>query len=131
MAEYDRYQERYGAWAGNRRGMPPDYARCCAPVWSRDGGWSREAQCARNRGFGPDKAYCKQHDPAKVEQRRAEATRKANESWNKQRYDFHGRAFFTVLEQIAAGHNDARGLAQEDIAKFKAGERPSPGAADE
>jgi hypothetical protein len=30
-----------------------------------------------------------------------------------------------VLEAIAAGHNDARGLAQLTIDEFKAGERPT------
>lgn len=124
MADNDRYQKSYGAWAGHRQGIPPDFSRCCAPVWTRDN-WPREYQCSRNRGFGPDRAYCKQHDPAKAAEREAESTRKMNADFNKRRYDYYGRQFFAALEAIAAGHNDARGLAQSTIDEFKAGERPT------
>jgi hypothetical protein len=46
-----------------------------------------------------------------------------NTKWNKERYGYHGRTFYNALKQIADGHSDARGLAQEIIAKFHEGER--------
>lgn len=112
------YPKAYGAWAGNERGAPPDYARCCQNVWSGYHG----SQCERKRGHGPDKAYCKQHDPDAVEERK----RKKHAAWvykqNMERPQWYGRTFLAALEKNAAGHNDARGLAQEVIAEFKKGE---------
>lgn len=101
------YKEKYGAWAGRPNGAPPDYKRCCEPVWSRDT-WSREHQCTKKRGHGPDGAYCKQHDPEVAKSRLAAADARSNEAWNKRRYEIHGRTFFKALEKIADGHNDAR-----------------------
>jgi hypothetical protein len=105
------YKESYGAWAGNREGRKPNLTLCCEAVWIREGNWSRESQCTRKRGFGPDLAYCKQHDPAAVEARKKAATAKYNEQHNRERYSWHGRSFFDALQKIADGHNDARGFA--------------------
>jgi len=35
------------------------------------------------------------------------------------RYEWHGKTFFAAIKQIADGHNDARGLAQEVVDKFE------------
>lgn len=112
------YQARYGSWAGFERGHAPDYGRCCVSVHP-PGRATIPQQCRKKRGYGPGLAYCKQHDPeaAKARQDKAsEAYRAKVEKW---RYEFFGRTFYEALEQIANGHNDARGLAQEVIAKFK------------
>lgn len=60
-----RYPKSYGDWAGNPNGIPPDFKRCCEEV-RIPGRWASYAQCQRSRGHGPDKAYCKQHDPEAV-----------------------------------------------------------------
>lgn len=117
------YAEKYGAWAGFPKGHSPNFTRCCEKVFgdrtSPPGGY----QCLRPRGHGPDGAYCKQHDPAAVKARQAASTAKYNAQMNQERYGWHGRSFYNVLVQIAEGHNDARGLAQEAIDEFKKGER--------
>lgn len=119
------YKRAYGAWAGDPRGRVPDYSLCCEEVASRDR-WAHFYQCSKKRGHGPDGAYCKQHDPAAAKARREEADTRRRDKWNAARYEWHGRIFFDALLKIAEGHNDARGLAQEIIDKFKAGEmRPS------
>lgn len=115
------YPDKYGSWAGNTAGQKPDYERCCEEVGRDQGGRTSFGQCSRKRGFGPDKAYCKTHDPATVADRRKAADEAYNIKTNAQRYGWHGRKFYKVLEQIAAGHNDARGLAQETIDEFMKG----------
>lgn len=121
MAGNDLYPTTYGDWAGNPKGTKPDFTRCCAEVQSHDG-W-RWSQCARKRGHGPDGAYCKQHDPAAVEARTQARRAAYAKELNARRYERYGRIFFTALEAIANGHNDARRLAQEVVAEFKKGER--------
>lgn len=120
MTESALYKEKYGN--GTFNSHKPNYALCCEEVTSYETNWPRHHQCSRKRGFGPDKAYCKQHDPEVVKAREAANNKRANESWNKRRYEFSGKRFFDTLQLIADGHNDARGLAQEVVAKFKEGE---------
>ena len=117
------YPEAYGTWAGNPKGIAPDFKRCCAVVYERESRWPRPYQCQKARGHGPDGAYCKQHDPAAKEARRAASNARYREKYNRERYQWYGREFFDVLKKIADGHNDARGLAQETIDKFNAGAR--------
>jgi hypothetical protein len=64
----------YGKWAGNPKGIPEDPTRCVESV-SDFTGWL-SYQCARKRGYGPNKEYCKQH--AKRLERREEINRKYN-----------------------------------------------------
>lgn len=116
------YKPRYGDWAGNPQGHRPDYDACCFEVFPNERG-AIPHQCRKKRGFGPGLAYCKQHDPGAVQARRDAADEKYRVESNKRRYQWYGRAFYDALEQIANGHNDARGLAQQIIAEFKAGER--------
>jgi len=113
------YLKGYGIWAADPIGASPDYRRCCATVVR-----SRELprQCSKLRGWGPDKAYCKHHDPARVKEKSDAAERRYNEAWRQRRYEVHGRGFFAVLEKIAAGYNDARGLAQKAVDEFRKGE---------
>ena len=121
MSEHSmHYPKSYGSWAGDPEGRAPDYRRCCASV-SNGERFARYYQCERSRGYGPDEAFCKQHDPVAREARRA-----ANEAryWAKsdaKRPQWHGHEFLAALRLIAAGHNDARGLAKEIVDKFDAG----------
>ena len=116
------YKEKYGAWAGNPVGRPADMTLCCEEVTPAErGGYVHRHQCTRPRGYGPDQAYCKQHDPDKVAERIKERQRAWVEKSNKERYQWYGRTFFDAIQQIADGHNDARGLAQKVIAKFHDG----------
>ena len=113
------YEKAYAAWAGNPKGFAPDYNRCCVAVW-RDK-LSKGSQCNRPRGYGPDEAYCKQHDPAAKEARNKKSEAVWNERYNKERYSIHGRNFFDALKKIADGHNDPRALAKEVIKEFMKG----------
>lgn len=112
------YKKSYGAWAGNERGASPDYKRCCEQVREAGLSWPRYSQCSRPRGHGPDEAYCKQHDPAAVKAREDASSAKAELKWQARRYELHGRHFYDVLAEIAAGHNDARQLARDTIDTF-------------
>ncbi len=113
------YKEKYGAWAGDPEGQKPDFEHCCVEVYRWPGG---TGQCSKKRGYGPEGAYCKQHDPEAVKARSAAIRARSTQKWNEQRYDWHGRTFFQALSQIAEGHNDPRTLAQETIDEFKKGE---------
>lgn len=117
------YPEAYGQWAGNPNGQAPDYSRCCHEVGRAMGRWTSFGQCSNKRGFGPDQAYCKIHDPEAIRKRQEKSDLAYKTKYNKERYRFHGYVFFDALRKIADGHNDARGLAQEVIAEFKRGER--------
>lgn len=114
----DLYPKSYGAWAGNPRGRAPDFTRCCENVWSRDR-MSHGHQCKKPRGQGPDGAYCKQHDPAKIEARRAKSDQAYNDKINKLQVQWHGPQFLKALREIEAGHNDPRALAREVIASYE------------
>lgn len=113
-----RYPEAYGTWAGNPAGTPPDYSRCCETVSNRER-FIRFYQCKKSRGFGPDKAYCKQHDPAAREKKREEADAKFAKKTRGWRLEGFAPRFLDVLNQIAAGHNDPRAIAKEVIAEFE------------
>lgn len=117
------YKTKYGGWGGNPEGHKPDFARCCEEVGRNIGRWTSFGQCTRKRGYGPDKAYCKQHDPEAVRARRKALDAKYNEQHNKDRYRRYGPTFYNALKKIADGHNDARGLAKETLDEFHRGER--------
>lgn len=105
---------RYGRWAGMPNGIREDVTRCIEEV--HDGHLFH--QCGRKRGHGPDGLYCKQHDPAEVARRKAEADAKSEAGWQKRRAEMYGHHFLATLRQIAAGHNDPRGLASEVVSRF-------------
>lgn len=113
MSLKGHYQRRYGAWAGNPNGLPPDFSRCCETVQSDH----VSRQCGKRNGHGPDGAYCKTHDPDAVKRRR-EAS---NYLFHKKYYDgtIRGlRGADKILKAIAEGHNDPRALAQEWLDKM-------------
>jgi hypothetical protein len=113
------YPKSYGAWAGNPAGSQPNFALCCEEVADYSTRFPMYHQCRRKRGFGPDQAYCKQHDPAAKKAREEEQNKKYIEGRNKRMVEWNGPAFLEALRKIADGHNDARGLARETIAKFE------------
>lgn len=121
MSDKNHYKEKYGNWAGNPAGRAPDFKRCCEEVWSKER-FSISSQCRKPRGYGPEKAYCKIHDPDYVKEKSIKQRQEYIERVNKERYKWHGREFFNALEIIANGHNDPRTLATEVIKKFKDGE---------
>jgi hypothetical protein len=112
------YPKKYGTWAGYPQGNPPNYGLCCERIFGALGSPGGH-QCNRKRGHGPDGAYCKQHDPEAVKARRIAASARYNAEMNEARYGWNGRKFYAALVEIAEGHNDARGLAQEVIDQFK------------
>ena len=91
---------------------------CCETIWQ---GMARYG-CSRNGVVErKGKRYCRQHDPVAVDARR----KKRDEEWcRKQMADEAAwqrkaakmalaHASVEAIRQIAAGHNDARGLAQQ------------------
>lgn len=62
---------------GHFQKTPYDPKHCCFSVWDSTMGFGRSYQCTRKPGFGPDKLYCKQHDPAAQEAR----DKKREEKW--------------------------------------------------
>lgn len=109
------HQQRYGAWAGNPLGLNADPSRCAAVVSSKHNYVTH--QCTRKRGYGPEQAYCKIHDPD------AEAKRE-QESRNKYRKKLRQDALryandlYQALQLIEQGHNDPRLVAKEALLKF-------------
>lgn len=100
----------------HKKGYRPE--QCAEPVSTKDG-WGY-SQCSRNRGHGPEQAYCKQHDPAAVKARREANAAKyragreavANEREAARAEAQLGKDAIAALQAIADGHNDPRGLAQ-------------------
>lgn len=105
------HDESYGAWAGNKAGYKPDPSRCCKSV-SSSGRSHLFTQCGRKRGYGPEAAYCKQHSPAAVAERRAKRDAEYEKDMIAFRRKVAGQSALNLLEQIADGHNDPRGAAQ-------------------
>ncbi len=119
MAQSNKlYRAKYGAWAGYPNGTKPGFTRCCESVTRYVGRWPQHAQCSNKRGHGPDQAYCKTHDPARVAARKEESDKRYRAKVDKWRFEAYGKSFYDVLVQIADGHNDARSLAKETISKF-------------
>jgi hypothetical protein len=118
------YKKKYGAWAGLPHGRAPDLTRCCVEVNSYIGRSSHFHQCNRKRGYGPEQAYCKQHDPVAVAARDAAAKEKYDKSHQARRIEWAGGRFLHVLRQIANGRNDPRAIAAEAIKDFP--ERTDP-----
>lgn len=87
--------------------------RCCTQVHFYIGRWPHTKQCDR-KGVVEEggKFYCKQHSPAEVKKRE----KASQEKWDAQSKQWilerRGPAAHKVLQQIADGHNDARGLAR-------------------
>jgi hypothetical protein len=115
MDENRLYPAAYAQWSGNPKGIRPDFTRCCEEVYAN----FQSHQCGRKRGFGPDKAYCKQHDPDAVKARRAASERKYLDEINAKQSQWHGPKFLAVLRQIADGHNDPRSIAKEAIEEYE------------
>jgi hypothetical protein len=116
-----QYPEDYGP---SYRARKPDFSRCAASVFDRDG-WGSH-QCTRKNGHGPHGAWCKAHDPvarqAKDDARRAEM----HVRWNREmRLHDATAAVEPALRQIAAGHNDPRSLAESVIAALDAARTPT------
>lgn len=101
--------------SGPGRDSRPDSQRCCEIVY--DGWWSK--QCSRKRGFGPEAAYCKQHDPATVAARDAEKRVKWEADSKKYQLSFRAPQLLEALKKIAEGHDDPRALAAETIESLK------------
>lgn len=112
------HRQSYGKWGGNPRGTPVDVSRCAESVSSSDRG-SIPHQCRKARGYGPDAAFCKQHDPAEVAKRSA-ASAKAYDSKRREESLLHfrfvgGGKLIEALQSIADGNNDPRTLARETL----------------
>jgi hypothetical protein len=118
------FPDGYGMWAGNPKGMRPDYSRCCKEVIDTSTRWTRWHQCGRKNGHGPEGAYCKQHSPD-VEAARNKATQERQhqaflEESRKQFLGYGGKFLIVALKAIEDGHNDPRQLAKETLDLLRA-----------
>ena len=112
---YSLYQARYGRSYGSHAA---DYSKCCKAVYDPDtrASW----QCKRPNGHGEQGAYCKQHDPLVVSAKRNARSAKWKAEWAaKDRDAEFTRAARQAIRDIAAGHNDPRGLAQSILDKLE------------
>ena len=114
-------QRRYGGWAGFPKGNKEDITRCAVSVYGSES-FSHGHQCTRPRGHGPNGEYCKQHDPAKEEARKAKwrAEFEAKQArWDRvDQINEALKACKVAIEKIADGHNDPRTLATETLKLF-------------
>lgn len=101
----------------------PTPGMCHAEVAARWTSWPMYSQCARKAVV--DGKWCRQHDPREVERRRTEARERDNKKWAEELKQISGRRFYDVLQQIASGHNDPRGLAQETLDEFHERAKPT------
>jgi hypothetical protein len=96
----------------------PDAERCCEGIY---GDW-RSHQCKRKRGYGPEEAYCKTHDPVAVKAKNDAQSAKWAAEWAeaeaKRKLASNAQNFLDSLRLIADGHNDPRSLAIEAIKDF-------------
>jgi hypothetical protein len=94
--------------------------RCCKWV-SHPRGWGGR-QCERKRGYGPEQAYCKQHDPvaekARNDERDARWAAEREEIRANLKLQRNAQNFLDALRLIANGHNDPRSLALEAITHY-------------
>ena len=61
---------------------------------------------------------CKIHDPEAIKARKKKTNARHQKEWDARMVEVYGKHFLSALRKIAAGHNDARGLAQEEVRKF-------------
>lgn len=113
----NRYKSRYGEWAGFN-GNPADLTRCCVEVAQPMGATTHFHQCSRKRGYGPDKAFCKIHDPVAVEARNTKSDQEYRVKQYARMGELCGPKFLKILREIADGHNDPRTLAAEAVKDF-------------
>lgn len=99
-----------------------DRPRCIAWVYAPR--MVRSTQCQRRATV--DGKWCRQHSPSTTAAREKERRARGDQKWAEERYRFHGKSFFRVLQEIAAGHNDPRALAKQTINDFEKG-APKPG----
>lgn len=119
-------------WQGRFDKKPGDPAQCRESVHDRDGsGFFPTHQCVRKPVVfrdvkGTKYGFCKQHDPEAIEARNKERQNQWSlESERRDReYDRQRQikaamdACKAAIEQIAAGCNDARALAEETLRLF-------------
>jgi hypothetical protein len=105
---------------------PPVADRCCEDVTTYHGRWPHHKQCSRPRGYGPEKAYCKQHDPDVVAARQKAVDERQEVEWQKKRIEWAGPRLFAALCKITDGDNDPRTTALAAIKGLKRPETPHP-----
>lgn len=111
-------KKRYGVWiAGGNPGQAYDPKRCAEPVRTKER-WSREHQCERKPGYGPDGLYCRQHDPDAVKRRDEERNKKYREQTERERPKWYATEMLEIIRKIAEGHNDPAALCRAFIRKF-------------
>jgi len=81
----------------------PDYTRCAKAL----GRYMR--QCTNLNGYGPEGAWCRQHNPIAVEEKWKAKNAEWDAKFARERLLSNLKAErASIIEQIAAGHNDPR-----------------------
>lgn len=76
-----------------------DPERCCQSVWITGMGFGHDKQCTRPPGYGPDKLYCKQHDPAAQEVRRKKSSDKFDAKMKAERPKWYAYEMLALLKE--------------------------------
>lgn len=69
------HKDSYGNWEGRPNGFAPDPSRCAYEVFPNERGVTHH-QCHKKRGYGPEEAFCKIHDPAAIKARQRASEKK-------------------------------------------------------
>lgn len=112
------HEKRYRVWGGQPNGVAPDPSRCCESV-ADEGRSPLFHQFHSPRGHGPEEAYCKVHDPVAVKVRQDKSAERYNARLERDYINSFTKLLEEALKKIAAGHNDARGLAVETLEKYE------------
>jgi hypothetical protein len=114
----------------NRFGGGSDETLCRAKVAPKGGSWfglqCQRAPVVQREIGGKTFGFCKLHDPEAVAKRKDERDAKRNAEWAAKNAAWHLEArkkaalpeLIAAMKLIAEGHNDARGLAVEMLAKI-------------
>ena len=94
--------------------VPAIASKCCETVYSQ-GSWPSHHQCTKSRGYGPEQAYCKVHDPAYIAKKRDAAKEKASAASKRDNVAWAAQRLFNALCRIADGESDPVSIAHEAI----------------
>ena len=99
---------------GRASTVPAIASMCCEEICVQ-GGWPLFHQCTKSRGYGPEQAYCKVHDPVYVAKKKDAAKEKASAASKRDNVAWAAQRLFNALCRIADGDNDPVSIAHEAI----------------
>ncbi len=85
---------KYGAWAGDPKGSPYRPGYCVREV---NADKFHFCQCGRLAKYGPEKQYCKQHDPETIKAKEEKERLEREKAWKKGEEDYKRRSALAAL----------------------------------